>query len=517
MSTAEKLSVRTPSLETLAQAHTAASVGALTEGTIAELLHEDGVEVAQPPGATLPVVQFRPLDFVLHESLRSFTPPSVVSSAEDGPVAFSDGPPVRVRFESSEHVIIVQGCQLQFPAGPQPAESYLIHLPNGLVLSYGQIVALGGDFFGDPDRPICKAPGPEAQQAQFLANYQSLAQSAAAPAQVTSILDILTTEFNAVRQALSEGKQPSAAYGALGDSLSKKWDAVTGGRYLALAKTNFDHFGVDAWTAYMAGHITAARMAVVARQQTDPAKQTTLLAQAYAANAFADHFLTDLFAGGHRRTPRRRLYEEEPGGSVYIPGEGWFSYQDLASLVARGMHDEENRFGVWATNARVDQWVTYGDKRFRDKANYPNVLMARRACQASMDDVWQAFQQNKVPVSFGVTGYVPNLTVDPNDRRNWSPLFRLNEQTNVVERRNDVTNKADYSWTDDWWVWSTAILMWEAGMITFGYIDPNPGATGEVGSPPRGPSGATGPDLSYLPPYSQWPTDGVGGPTGQLG
>src|SRR6185437_3395857 len=462
------------SLEILAQAHIAAGAGAITEGTVADLLQEDGVEVAQPAGSVLPVVQFRPLDFVLHESLRTPAPAFAENSAEDGPVAFSDGPPMRVRFEGSEHVIIVQGCYLQFPGGPQPAESYLVHLPNGLVLSYGQVIALGGDFFGDPEHPICKAPGPEAQQAQFLANYRSLAQSDWAPAQVTSILTILRAEFNAVRKALSEGKQPSAAYGVLGDSLSKKWNDVTDGRYLALAKTNFDHFGGDAWIAYMAGHITAARMAVVARQEPDPARQTVLLAQAYAANAFADHFLTDLFAGGHRRTPRRKLYEDESGRSVYIPGEGWFSYQDLASLVARGMHDEDNRFGVWTANSRFDQWVTYGDKRFRDQANYPNVLMARRVCQASMDDIWQAFQQGKVPASFSVAAYVPNLTVDPNDRRNWSPLFYLNPQNNAVMRRNDVTNKADYTWTDDWWLWSTAILMWDAGMITFGYIDPNP-------------------------------------------
>ena len=507
-------SVPPASLEILAQAHVAASAGAITEATIADLLQEDGVEVAQSTGSVLPVVQFQPLDFVLHESLRSPAPAIAHNGVEDGPVAFSDGPPIRVRFESSEHVIIVQGCHLQFPGGPQPAESYLIHLQNGLVLTYGQVIALGGDFFGDPEHPICKAAGPEAQQAQFLANYRSLALSEWAPAQVTSVLTILTTEFGAVRKALSEGKQPSAAYGALGDSLSKKWNDVTDGRYLALAKTNFDHFGVDAWTAYMAGHITAARMAVVARQEPDPGKQTVLLAQAYAANAFADHFLTDLFAGGHRRTPRRRLYEDEPGGSIYIPGEGWFSYQDLASLVARGMHDEENRFGVWGTSSREDRWVTYGDKRFRDQANYPNVLMARCACQASMDDIWQAFQQGKVPASFSIVGYVPSLTVDRNERRNWSPLFSLNPQTNLVERRNDVTNKADYTWTDDWWVWSTATLMWDAGMITFGYIDPNPGATGESGFPPLGPSGATGPDLGFLPPYWRWPTDGVGGPTG---
>ena len=30
----------------------------------------------------------------------------------------------------------------------------LLRLPNGLELSFGQIIALGGDFYGVPDQPI---------------------------------------------------------------------------------------------------------------------------------------------------------------------------------------------------------------------------------------------------------------------------------------------------------------------------------------------------------------------------
>lgn len=507
----ERDAAHSASVETTALA--SANAGVLTEGTIADLFHEDGIEVKRSSDGVLPTVRFRPLDFVLHNSLRNFSTVSGEANAEDGPVGFSDGPPIRANFESSEHVTIVKGCNLMFAAGPQRAETYVITLKNYLKLTYGQIVALGGDFFGDPSNPICKAQGAEAQQKQFLDNYNSLAKDTSAPGQVNAILAILTDEFNAVRRALAQGQQPSAAYGALGDSLSKRWNDATNGRYLSLAKTNFDHFGADAWTAYVAGHNVAAKIAIQAGKMAPP-DQVQWLGWAYAANAFADHFLTDLFAGGHRRTPRRQLYEKEPSGSVYIPGEGWFSYQDLGSLVARGMHDEENRFGVWATNTRNDKWVTYGDKRFRDWVNYPNVLMARIACQASMDDIYEAYTTGRVPTLFRAAAIVPMLTSDSKDSSNWSPLFRWNEQAEVVERRSDITNKRDYTWTDNWWLWTTAIDMWHAGMITFGYIEPNPGATGEIGFPPVGPSGATGPDLQNLASYHQWPTGGVGGPTG---
>jgi len=499
------------SLAALAQAHESANARALSEGTIVDLIREEGITIHTGRGAS-PVIQLRPIDFVRQNSLR--TPiHDLDQDGGDGPQGYSDPPPVHVQFESSEHVIIVEGCKLQFPDGSRDAEFTYLMLPNGLQLSYGQIVALGGDFYGDPAHPICRASGPAAQQAQFLANYRSIAESASAPAEVGSILAILRAEFAAVARAIANGEQPSAAYGHLGDELSRKWNDATQGRYLALAKTNFDHFGQDALTAYLAGHTVAARMAAAAHSEPDPATRSLLLGQAYAANAFADHFLTDLFSAGHRRTPRWRMWEDEPSGSIYWPGEGWFSAQDLASLLARGMHDEENRFGVWATNERGDRWVTYGDKRFRDKANYPNLLMVRKACQASMDDIWAAFEQGRVPTSFSVLAYVSKLEVDANDRNNWSPLFRLNN--GKVERRNDVESRSDYTWKDDWWLLSTAILMYKAGLITVGWVPPNPGATGEIGFPPKGPSGATGRDLAYLPPYGQWPTAGTGGPTGQ--
>jgi hypothetical protein len=504
---------RSVSLGALARAHESASARTLSEGTIVDLIREEGIAIRTGRGID-PVIQLRPLDFTLHHSLR--TPLHHLDDVgSDGPQGYSDPPipPIRPQFESSEHVIIVQGCNLQFPDGPRNAGTTFLGLPNGLHLTYGQVVALGGDFYGDPERPICKASDTSAQQAQFIANYRSLAETCMAQADVANILSILQSEFAAIAVAINKGQQPSAAYAHMGDELSRRWNDATNGRYLALAKTNFDHFGQDALTAYLAGHTVASRMAAAAHFESDPAKRSLLLGQAYAANAFADHFLTDLFSAGHRRTPRRRLYEDESGTNVYVPGEGWFSPQDLASLLARGMHDEDNRFGVWATNARGDRWVTYGDKRFRDKANYPNLLLVRQACQASMDDIWAAFQQGQVPASFSVLAYVPKLEVDASDLQNWSPLFRLNN--GKVERRNDVASRSDYTWKDDWWLVPTAVLMYKAGLISFGWVPADGGATGETGFPPKGPSGATGRDLSYLPPYGQWPTAGVGGPSGQ--
>jgi hypothetical protein len=69
--------------------------------------------------------------------------------------------------------------------------------------------------------------------------------------------------------------------------------------YIELAKINYDHFGTNARLAYNAGHALALA----------EASQGTIesLEQAYAINAFADHFLEDSFASGHMRVPREAL------------------------------------------------------------------------------------------------------------------------------------------------------------------------------------------------------------------
>ncbi|MGD8214013.1 hypothetical protein [Aestuariimicrobium sp. Y1814] len=72
-------------------------------------------------------------------------------------------------------------------------------------------------------------------------------------------------EVAAVERAIADGHQASDAYVLLGDTLSLKWNRITGGddvgglpykmgRYLALAAENWDHFAPFAVTAYKVGH-----------------------------------------------------------------------------------------------------------------------------------------------------------------------------------------------------------------------------------------------------------------------
>ncbi|RBJ65953.1 phospholipase, partial [Pseudomonas sp. MWU12-2534b] len=148
---------------------------------------------------------------------------------------------------------------------------------------------------------------------------------------------VMQKEVLAANQAIRDGKQTHEAYDALGDTLSEEWNRKTGGgsvvsalfplgRYMKLAANNADHFGEWALAAYVAGHTAALKQAALAGKTADD-KQLEL---AYAMNAFADHFLTDLFSAGHVRVPRKKL------AAVVTPS-------DLGSLITRFMHDEDSK------------------------------------------------------------------------------------------------------------------------------------------------------------------------------
>ena len=177
------------------------------------------------------------------------------------------------------------------------------------------------------------------------------------------------------------------------------------GRYLNLAQSNFDHFGVDALTAYQAGHTAAGAGSGRVRRKGDEWLPTRPAPEARRTriNAFADHFRTDLFAAGHMRTPRRALDNSATTMPKVLPG-----------LLSKVMHDEDNKFGISVENSMGDVWVAYGDGRYRDPPNAANGRAMRLAILASMNDVWTAYKNpGKPPLQ-------PRWPMFPK----WSPRLR---------------------------------------------------------------------------------------------
>src|SRR5476649_199971 len=202
--------------------------------------------------------------------------------------------PPTLRFEGGEHTAIGDDTLLRFvkDAPAIPAHQVELHLPNGLALTYGQVIALGGDFYGIPGQPISDGASAADRAQRFTAAFNSLAVLPASREEAGKILAVMQKEINAVNQAIADGKEPHEAYDALGDTLSEERNRITGGgsfvsamfpfgRYLKLAANNADHFAQYAQLAYIAGHSVALQHAVNAKASQDK----KLLEQAYAMNA----------------------------------------------------------------------------------------------------------------------------------------------------------------------------------------------------------------------------------------
>jgi hypothetical protein len=261
--------------------------------------------------------------------------------------------------------------------------------------------------------------------------------------EIPALLMIIQTEATMINELLKQGKSAYEVYEKLGNQLDKIFNQITGGssaedifwyenrnwgRYMQLAYSNFDHFNYDALTSYKAGLNVARRQAMQASSASTTEQKDRMLAEAYAIIGFANHFLTDLFSSGHLRTPRRQLFN--------------FAYDDLgrkfAGLCAKAMHDEDNYNGLWVTNDRGDQWVAYGDARYRDDVNRVNRSIIYQAVQASIHDVYNTFITGVLSPEATSLGYIPHLSFDAADRRNYAPLFAYVNNT-VVRRGPNYT------------------------------------------------------------------------------
>lgn len=342
--------------------------------------------------------------------------------------------------ESSEHVWIGNELFLKFDTGRVAAKGLPLRITlqegGGQTMTYGQGIALGGDFYGVVGAPISTA---DDRPGAFRAAWASLVN--ATHGERAAILSILQREIDAVEKAIAEGKQPSTAYDGLGDSLSYLWTAVTMFRYVLLAMENWDHFGEHAVAAYTAGHAVACLEAgLAASPNITPAEKRARLERAYAMNSFADHFMTDLFSTGHLRVPRKELYDFGT---------------DKATLgkLARAMHNEDSRYGLHVRNADKREWRAFGDKMLLDTVSAENRRFVVKAAQVSADEIWDAYQGHKIENR--ALQLVPDHEAVTDDTTNQPALFVLHQKE--VWRRINMSDRRDREWTPNWEVWPTYV------------------------------------------------------------
>lgn len=367
-------------------------------------------------------------------------------------------------FTSPEHVMIGNKVKLHFVAQDSGKQNVVLHLPNGLKMTYGEIVTMP-DFYGQPEIAISQGKSEPARKARFLDAYNSFAIDAKSADEAKSLLDAVYAEKEVVDQGIKNGEKPNDIYEKIGHEFDRQYNCITGGgcdidtwylspgRYLNILndKSNYDHFGNNAEIAYKVGHQLALEQAALAHKTAD----TNKLETAYAINAFACHFLTDRFASGHMRTPRAELAETVTPATV-------------GALLASYMHSEENTSGLHVHNLRGDRWVAYGDKAYF----YPDIkihlAMIQETMQHSADEIFAAYQQGDTLVADTVSDLIP-YTDETGDTgtQDISPLFYKDINTLTIMRRSDMSDLRDRNWTSSWWGWSTLIELQRArGTLT---------------------------------------------------
>ena len=143
--------------------------------------------------------------------------------------------------------------------------------------------------------------------------------------------------------------------------------------------------------------------------------------------AYSQHFLTDMFASGHVRTPRKIFPQQ-------------CAPDDTGDYLSRYQHDEECHYGLNVSNSKGEQWVAYGDEKYLDSANAENRARAAATVQASVDEVVAAFENGSFQPdssNFAAAEMVPS---EVDEKTSLSPMFKWNVTEKMLYRRKDIND-----------------------------------------------------------------------------
>ena len=401
-------------------------------------------------------------------------------------------------FDSAEHWSIVDGMLLPMADGRLAnATSHLFRMDNGMTLTFGQIIALAGDFYALYKAPISDQPDMEKA---FIETFNALNLNHDRY-ETEKILSIMEEEFAAIEAAILAGESPHEAYAHRSEEWDTAYNIATGGgvhyytkigdwgRYLWIAVTNWDHFGEHAHKVYRAGLQVAMKEAAAASAASGEQRDLKLQ-RAYALLAFACHYFTDSFSAGHMRTPRRHLHTF-PRGLIT-------TLSFVTDICAKNMHAEDNYNGLWVDNEAGDRWIAYGDGRYFDDANTANRHVMRAAVRAAIADVHAAFQQGAVLSSPKSPTFLPRVA-GSQDKSNYSPLFVLDNDTVLV--RKPISKLDAYEWipVPDTHPWLPAFEAWQIVALETSFPPPET----RVGAPPLV-ANASGPNVDGTGLVSTW-------------
>ncbi|USN49773.1 MAG: hypothetical protein H6731_05690 [Myxococcales bacterium] len=287
-----------------------------------------------------------------------------------------------------------------------------ITIRNGdqiLKLAYGEIIALAGDFVGMSDKTI--SDGVEIKHFEkmrsrlednFRRAFEALLPSEQNPIYSNNNLDYLRglfkNEYKSLILNLSKKHGVhfnNASSHSVTSKIKDQWAYSKSPGYVDLLSINVDHFEDDARISYAIGHSLAmeeAKKAYELKAKGEQEEAVAILNMAYAMDAFASHFLTDLFSSGHLRTPRGGLLEVS--NSIKYRTMGYTASN--VGLMANAMHDEDGYSGLWLKNKEGQIWNAFGDGSYFDVKSLDNRQAIREALQASVNEVYRTFETAQI-------------------------------------------------------------------------------------------------------------------------
>lgn len=379
-----------------------------------------------------------------------------------------------------------------------------LRISDKIYLSAGQIVALAGDFYGIPEAPICRGgediTNPEdTKQRRFKNAFRTLMRLDQAKGLETKLNGIsdeakrqeiinaaltelykltkeIDGEYNKIYAGVGNKVLPSDTSHAHANTTNFNYHMHTcnsrfglfSSRFKDLAVTNYDHFGEDALAVYQAGHDLALKKARKAALETDPEKRDKGLLKAFLYVLFAAHFLTDQFATGHIRTPRKAIYDYvHAKWAYYLVDQLPFTDGLLAGALAKAMHDEDNA-GLELENADgTKRWPGFGDHCYFNPANDKNAGFVQKTLKNVLETVYRVYQEslgsqasdNKVSAQvpeqsskkcddYEYKLYLPRVSSTETKQ----PLFKIDEKTNKLVVRRNLTNPecSNDDYVEDW-------------------------------------------------------------------
>lgn len=323
-----------------------------------------------------------------------------------------------LRYDSLAHLFVTNSIKLKFPDGEKNAAEVKFKLANGLETTYGEISYLMADFIGDPDSYVLKGGFKKNFDLLYEENQKEV-KGRLVTQDIEEVRKVIGSIYKRNKEHI-EHSEPLELN--LEDEIA--FNQATGGEeiaglpsklgvYMLLALNNFEHFGQEAIDSYKAIHNYALKTA--ARGQGDISQ----LNYAYMLNAYASHYLVDIFATGHIRVPRRQLHDA-------------CSPSLIGDYFAKEMHDKENYDGLEIYINHNDHWRGFGDDLMftaRNKVNKEHII---RDLQLSADEIFEAYKTGNMNIKPSKDFVLPNIKETSLESHNPKPLYMV---------KNDIVYK----------------------------------------------------------------------------